>query len=165
MRTISASAVSGRTFEAGAGMGRRRRIRRFLVRGIATLAIGGFIGFLVPTVISDLSPKPDQQFPAPESAVARQFINAFAHDDQAVLTDMGVTSDIKLRASRHRADFVEIDTPIHLGSYVAGGGQAVHAYAARAVMNDGTVTMLGWRVATQGGGVGYVLPPQTIESP
>lgn len=144
---------------------RRRKIRRFLVRGIATLAIGGFIGFLVPTVIADLSPQPEQQFPAPESPVARQFINAFASDDQAVLTAMGVNADIKLRASRHRADFLEIQTPIHLGSYVAGGGQAVHAYAAKAVMNDGTETMLGWRVATQGGGVGYVTPPQTIEQP
>ena len=79
MRTISASVESTGHFEAGAGMRRRRRITRFLVRSTATLAIGGFLGFLVPTIVSDLTPKPAVvETAVPESPVARTFINAFA---------------------------------------------------------------------------------------
>jgi hypothetical protein len=146
-------------------MRRRKRITRFIFRGLATAAIGGFLGFLVPQVIADLSPKPEQQFPAPESPVARQFIDAFTSDDQDALTEMQVSADMKARAARLRSDFQRVDTPVHLGSYVGYGGETVHAYAADAVNADGTPTMLGWRLATSGGGMVLVPPPQTIEAP
>jgi hypothetical protein len=146
-------------------MRRRRRITRFLTRGLATVAIGGFLGFLVPTVITDLSPKEEVLAQVPESPVARRFINAFTADDQAVLTEMNLSADIKLRASRFRADFARIDLPVHLGSYVGGGGQTLHGYAAHAVMADGTDTTLSWRVVTAGGQVALIAPPAGIEPP
>lgn len=146
-------------------MRRRRRVTRFLVRGLATAAIGGFVGFLVPTVISDLSPKPAiEGTAAPESPVARQFINAFTADDQGALTAMNIPAEVKLRASRFRADFARVDVPVHLGSYVSGGF-TLHAYAAHAVNTDGSDTTLGWRIATAGGQIIFIPPPGQIEEP
>ena len=146
-------------------MRRRQRITRFLIRGTATVAIGGFLGFLVPTVVADLSPKPEVVGnAAPESPVARRFINAFTADDQTSLTAMNIPADVKLRASRFRADFARIDEPIHLASYDSGGF-TLHGYAAPALLKDGTDTTLGWRVATAGGQVIYILPPGQIEEP
>ena len=102
-----------------------------------TVTIGLLIGFLVPTISSDLSPQPDIQASVPESPLARQFINAFAADDKGALDALKVRSDIELRASRFRADYARVDTPIHLGSFV-GGGYTVHAYGIHVVRRDGT---------------------------
>ena len=144
---------------------RRRRIWiRRITRGIATIAIGGLLGFLVPTIASDLSPKPEAELLTSESPVARQFINAFTADDQTVLTSMGVAADAKLRASRFRAQFARVDVPVHLGSYVAGGF-SLHAYAAHVVLTDGTEGIRTWRVATAGGQAALITPPTTIEEP
>ena len=144
---------------------RRRRIWvRRISRGIATIAIGALLGFLVPTIVRDLSPQPEAQPRTTESAVARQFINAFTADDQGVLTSMGVAADAKLRASRFRAQFARVDVPVHLGSYVAGGF-SLHAYAAHVVLSDGTEEIRTWRVATAGGQAALITPPSTIEEP
>ncbi len=144
---------------------RRRRIWvRRISRAIATIAIGGLLGFLVPTVESDLSPRPEAEPRTSESPVARQFINAFTADDQNVLTSMGVAADAKLRASRFRAQFARVDVPVHLGSYVAGGF-SLHAYAAHVVLTDGTEGTRSWRIATAGGQAALITPPTTIEEP
>lgn len=144
---------------------RRRRIWvRRISRGIATIAIGGLLGFLVPTIANDLSPRPEAEPRTSESPVARQFINAFTADDQNVLTTMGVAADAKLRASRFRAQFARVDVPVHLGSYVAGGF-SLHAYSAHVVMNDGTEGIRSWRIATAGGQAALITPPTTIEEP
>jgi hypothetical protein len=165
MRTISASDETTGHFEAGAGMRRRRRVTRFLIRGFATAAIGGFIGFLVPTVIADLTPKPEVvETAVAESPLARTFINAFTADDQSALTSLGVSADVKLRATRFRADFARVDPPVHLGSFLAGGF-TLHAYAAHAVQGDGVEVTLGWRVATGGGEIILITPPGQIEEP
>jgi len=67
-------------------MTRRRLWVRRLVRGVGTLAVGALLGFLVPTVAADLTPKPEvAQARVPESPVARKFIDAFVADDQATL--------------------------------------------------------------------------------
>ena len=146
-------------------MRRRRRIIRWVTRSVATGAIGLFLGFLIPTVIADLSPKPAIEGTAvPESPVARRFIDAFTADDQLVLTELNIAADVKLRASRFRAEFARVDEPVHLGSFVAGG-LTLHAYTAHAVNLDGTETLLGWRVATAGGEVGLISPPGLIEEP
>lgn len=145
-------------------MRRRKRVTRFVVRGFATVAIGGFLGFLIPTVYTDLAPKEEVLARVPESPVARQFINAFTADDQGVLTQMNISADVKLRASRFRADFARVDPPVHLGSYVSGGF-TLHAYAAHAVAPDGTESTLGWRVATAGGEIFLIPPPGQIEEP
>jgi len=116
-------------------------------------------------VIADLGPKPTIDDTAvPESPVARTFIDAFVADDQAVLTALGVGSDVKLRATRFRADFARVDPAVHLGSFLAGGF-TLHAYAAHSVQQDGTETTLGWRVATGGGQIVLITPPGQIEAP
>ena len=137
---------------------------RWLSRAVATVAVGGLLGFLVPTVITDLTPRPEVEAVAAESPVGRQFINAFTADDQAALRSMGIAADVKLRASRFRADFARVDVPVHLGSYVAGGF-TLHAYAAHVVRPDDTEDLLSWRVATAGGQVFLIYPPSTIEAP
>ena len=165
MRTISASVIIGRALEAGAGMRRRRRITRFIIRSFATAAIGGFVGFLVPSVVADLTPKPEVvETAVAESPLARTFINAFTADDQTALTELGVAADVKLRATRFRADFARVDPPVHLGSFLAGGF-TLHAYAAHAVQSDGVEVTLGWRVATGGGEIILITPPGQIEEP
>ncbi len=145
-------------------MRRRRKVVRWISRAVATVAVGGLLGLLVPTVIADLSPKPVVESIAAESPVGRQFINAFTADDQAALTNMGIAADVKLRASRFRADFAQVDVPTHLGSYVAGGF-SLHAYASHVVRRDGTGDLLSWRVATAGGQVFIIYPPTPIEQP
>ncbi len=145
-------------------MNRRRRVTRLISRMVATLAIGALAGYLVPMVQRDLAPKQEVQAVVPESPVARQFINAFTSDDQAVLTSMGIAADIKLRASRFKAEFTRVDVPVHLGSYV-GGGFSLHSYASHVIRNDGTEDVLSWRVATGGGQAALIPPPTTIEDP
>jgi hypothetical protein len=145
-------------------MRRRRQVIRWISRAIATMAVGALLGFLVPMVARDLTPKPEVQAVVPESPVSRQFIDAFTADDQGVLTNMGISADVKLRASRFRAEFSRVDRPVHLGSFV-GGGFSLHAYAAHVVRQDGTEDLLSWRVATAGGQAILIFPPTTIEEP
>ena len=145
-------------------MRRRRKWTRRISRGIATIAIGGLLGFLVPTIVRDVSPQPVAETRVAESPVSRQFINAFTADDQGALTAMGVSADTKLRASRFRAQFKRVDVPVHLGSYVAGGF-SLHTYSAHVVMSDGTEEIRSWRVATAGGQALLIPPPTSIEEP
>ena len=143
---------------------RRRRVwLRRVGRAVGTVAVGALLGFLIPTIVTDMSAKPEVQASVAESPLARQFINAFIADDQTALDGMHVRTDIKLRASRFRAEFARVDAPIHLGSYV-GGGYTVHAYGIHVVRPDGTEDTLSWRVVTQGGQVGVLLPPSPIEA-
>ncbi len=143
------------------------RRRRIWVRRIGwmvgTVAIGALLGFLVPTMVSDLTPKPEVQGSVPEAPLAREFINAFVADDGAVLDSLHIQLDIKNRAARFRSDFARVDPPVHLGSYV-GGGYTVHAYGIHVVRSDGTEDTLSWRVVTSGGQVALILPPNPIES-
>jgi hypothetical protein len=144
-------------------MSRRRIWLRRTGRALGTVAIGVLIGFLVPTIAHDLSPQPEVQSAVAENPLARQFINAFIADDQAALDGMSIRSDIKLRASRFRAEYTRVDPPVHLGSYV-GGGYTVHAYGVHVVRADGSEDTLSWRVVTSGGQVGLLLPPNPIEA-
>ena len=145
-------------------MQKRRTWIRRIGRGFGTVSIGAMLGFLVPTVISDFSPPPQVQVSAVESPVARQFIEAYVRDDQSTLMAMGVAADVRLRAARLRADFNRIDELIHLGSTV-GGGFTLHAYSAHVINRDGTAGLLSWRVATAGGQVLLIRPPNSIEQP
>lgn len=143
--------------------GSRVWIRR-LTRVVATVAIGAMLGFLVPTFIDDYTPEPGIQARVAESPVARQFINAYLHDDRATLDALNVAADDKLQAARFRAEFARVDDPIHLGSYI-GGGFSLHAYAAHVVRADGTEDLLSWRVVTAGGQVLIVDPPTQGQKP
>lgn len=118
-------------------MRRRRKWFPRITRRVATLGIGALLGFLVPTVVRELSPQPVAETRVAESPVGRQFINAATADDQGALTSMGASADTKLRASWFRAQFARVDVPVHLGSYVAGGF-SLHADSAYVILPDGT---------------------------
>jgi hypothetical protein len=141
-------------------MRRARRWFRRIAAVLATVAIGAMLGYLVPTVIADYTPKPQVQAAvAAESPLARAFIRAYIADDQVALTELGISDDIKLKATSFRSNLASIDPPTHLGSFVAGGF-SLHSYAAHAKQQDGTDVFLSWRVLTGGGGVLIVDPPQ-----
>jgi hypothetical protein len=147
------------------GMRRRRIWFRRLTRGLATVAVGALIGFLVPTIAADLTPRtPVESARVSESPVAREFIDAFVSDDQAALDRIGVDADMKLRATRYRTEFRRVDAPVHHGSYVASGF-TVHGYASKVLDKDGKPGLLSWRVATVSGRIILIPPPTGIEQP
>ena len=120
---------------------RRRGVwRRRLTRAVATLGIGVLLGFLVPSIIADLSPKPEAQARTAESPVAA-------------------------KAARVKAEYIKVDPPVHLGSWVIGNGLSLHAYASHVVDNEGTDDQLAWRVATQAGRVELIDPPPSVQTP
>src|SRR5688572_19114139 len=112
---------------------RRRTWTRRITRAIATVAVGGLLGFLVPTVAADFTAQPDVEAQTSESPVARSFINAYVADDQATLDRFGASADIKQNAARFKAEYAKVDMPVHLGSWIIGGGITVHGYAAHVV--------------------------------
>ena len=144
---------------------RRRRVwLRRVGRAVGTVAIGALLGFLIPTIVTDMSAQaggPGQRRRVPARAPVHQRLHRRRPD--APSTACSVRTDIKLRASRFRAEFARVDAPIHLGSYV-GGGYTVHAYGIHVVRPDGTEDTLSWRVVTRGGQVGVLLPPSPIEA-
>ena len=146
-------------------MQRRGVWRRRLSRAVATVAVGGLLGFLVPTIIADFTTKPDAQARTAESPVARQFITAYVSDDQATLDLLGISAAIKARSARVKAEYIKVDPPVHLGSFVIGGGLTLHGYAADVVGNDGVQDQLAWRVVTGAGAVELIDPPPRVTTP
>ena len=145
---------------------RRRRIwLRRLTKAAATVVVGAMLGFLVPSVLADMNAKPEVQAQSAESPVARQFITAFVADDQATLDLLQIGADTKAKASRFKAEYVKVDTPVHLGSWIIGGGLTLHAYAAHVVDQSGVEDQLAWRVATGAGSVGLIDPPASTTTP
>lgn len=145
---------------------RRRRIwLRRLTKAAATVVVGAMLGFLVPSVLADMNAKPEVQAQSAESPVARQFITAFVADDQATLDLLQVGADTKAKASRFKAEYVKVDPPVHLGSWIIGGGLTLHAYAAHVVDQSGVEDQLAWRVATGAGSVGLIDPPASTTTP
>jgi hypothetical protein len=145
---------------------RRGRVwRRRLTRAGATLAIGLLIGFLVPTIIADFTAKPEAQARTAESPVARQFITAYVTDDQATLDLLGINAATKAKSARVKAEYIKVDPPVHLGSFVIGGGLTLHGYAADVIDNQGVQDQLAWRVITGAGAVELVDPPPRVTTP
>ena len=145
---------------------RRGRIwRRRFTRAAATLGIGLLVGFLVPKVISDFTAAPETMSRSSESPVARQFITAYVSDDQATLNLLGIEAAVKSKAARIKAEYLKVDPPIHLGSWVIGNGATLHAYAADVVDNEGTNDQLAWRVITGAGAVQLIDPPPRVQTP
>ena len=146
----------------------RRRLRR-VGAIVGTVALGGLLGFLVPTVVAEFSPAPEQQQQTVRSApatmvelpIARDFINAFVTNDQAQLHALGAGELDAVKANDLAGQVVEVSKPVLLGS-VGGPGISIQAYAALATMNDGTKQMLSWRVVTNSGRAGLILPPQAL---
>lgn len=145
---------------------RRRRIwLRRVTKAAATVVVGAMLGFLVPSVLADMNAKPEVQAQSAESPVARQFITAFVADDQATLDLLQIGADTKAKASRFKAEYVKVDPPVHLGSWIIGGGLTLHAYAAHVVDQSGVEDQLAWRVATGAGSVGLIDPPASTTTP
>jgi hypothetical protein len=146
-------------------MQRRGVWRRRVSRAVATLAVGGLLGFLVPTIIADFTTKPDAQARTAESPVARQFITAYLADDQATLDLLGINAATKAKSARVKAEYVKVDPPVHLGSFVIGSGLTLHGYAADVVDNAGVQDQLAWRVVTGAGAVELIDPPPRVTTP
>ena len=145
---------------------RRGRVwRRRLTRAAATLGIGVLVGFLVPSIIADLSSKPEEQTRTAESPVARQFITAYVADDQATLDLLGIPAAVKAKSARVKAEYLKVDPPVHLGSWNIGQGVTLHAYASHVVDTEGGDDQLAWRVATQAGRVELIDPPPSVQTP
>ena len=119
----------------------RRRLRR-VGAIVGTIAIGGLLGFLVP--------------------IARDFINAFVSNDQARLKALGAGELDTVKANDLAGQVVEVGKPVLLGT-VGGPGISIQAYAAPATMTDGTKTILSWRVVTNSGRAGLILPPGALD--
>ena len=126
--------------------------------------IGGFIGFLVPSIVADLLAEARSPARTAESPVARQFITAYVADDQATLDLLGVAAAVKAKSARVKAEYLKVDAPIHLGSWVIGNGLA-HAYASHVVDNQGADGQLARRVATRAGRVESINPPPSVTTP
>jgi hypothetical protein len=145
---------------------RRRRVWfRRLTRATATVAIGALLGFLIPMVIQDFSAKPEAQARTAESPVARQFITAYLADDQATLDLLDIPQAVKAKSARVKAEYIQVDPPVHLGSWVIGAGATLHAYSSHVVDNEGAEDQLAWRVATGAGMVQLIDPPASTQTP
>lgn len=148
-------------------MRRRRWMRRFgAVFG--TVALGGLLGFLVPTILAEYTPQPvtsNDAFPIPTAAtelpIARQFINAFVVNDQEKLRKLGADETDTVKANDLANQVAKVSTPVLLGS-VGGPGASIQAYASDVTMNDGTQKILSWRVLTQSGRATLILPPPPL---
>jgi len=146
-------------------MQRRRVWMRRITRATATIAVGALVGFLVPTVAADFTAKPEVQAQTNESPVARSFIDAYVSDDQVTLDKMGASADTKQKAARFKAEYTKVDPPVHLGSWIIGGGITLHGYAAHVVDEQGQDGQLAWRVYTVAGQAAIIDPPPSTQTP
>lgn len=137
---------------------RRRRWIKKLGAIVGTVALGGLLGFLVPTVVAEFTPKPQvDAFRTTESPIAREFIIAFLTNDQETLKQLKVSEQTAFSASNLVATTKRVGPPVLLG-VKAFPGVSFHAYASAATLTDGTDTILSWRVATIAG-LPYLIPP------
>ena len=138
---------------------------RRITRATATIAVGALVGFLVPTIAADFTAKPEVQAQTNESPVARSFIDAYVSDDQVTLDKMGASADTKQKAARFKAEYAKVDPPVHLGSWIIGGGITLHGYAAHVVDGQGQDAQLAWRVYTVAGQAAIIDPPPSTQTP
>ena len=149
---------------------RFRRWTRRIGAIFGTVAIGALLGFLIPTVVAEYQPQKATESgqvtvnsSAPELPIARQFINAFVRNDQQTLRALGADETAAVKANDLATQVSTIQNPVLLGTAGAAGA-SVQAYASDAVLNDGTHTILSWRVLTLSGRVVLILPPHALDS-
>jgi len=149
---------------------RRRRWTRRIGALVGTVALGAVLGFLIPTIAAEYLPRTPNAAPtgdlantAAELPIARDFINAFVANDQAKLHKLGADETDTVKANDLASQVSQIGKPVLLGS-VGGPGVSIQAYASQAVLRDGTVTILSWRVWTTSGRATLILPPDALES-
>ena len=142
---------------------RRRRWMRRIGAVFGTVALGGLLGFLVPTVAAEFSPAPDTGVPrTTESPIARQFITAFLANDQQTLKDLKVPEETAVRATTLSTTTKHLGPPILLGVR-AFPGASFHAYASTATLGDNSEVILSWRIVMINGLPYLILPPRPIE--
>jgi hypothetical protein len=130
------------------------------------VAVGALLGFLVPTVAADITQKPQlESGKTLESPVARTFIDAYVSDDQVTLDRFQASADTKQNAARFKAEYAKVDPPVHLGSWIVGGGITVHGYASHVVDRSGQDDQLAWRVLTVAGSAAIIDPPPSVQTP
>lgn len=146
----------------------RRRWTRRIGTVVGTVALGGLIGFLVPTILAEYSPTPETAntvLPVPTMAteipIAREFINAFVVNDQERLTALNADEKDKVKANDLANQVSNIQTPVLLGS-IGGAGASIQAYASEVTLADGSQKLLSWRVLTTSGKATLILPPQPL---
>jgi hypothetical protein len=152
-------------------MRRRRWIRR-IGAVLGTIALGGLLGFLIPTVIAEYAPAPaatptaanraaQEGFGSTELPIAREFINAFVANDQARLKALGADEVDTVKANDLAGQGLKIGKPVLLGS-VSGTGVSIQAFAAEVMLPNGSTTILSWRVLTNSGRATLILPPDPL---
>ena len=138
---------------------------------VGTVALGALIGFLVPTIAAEYAPQQAHQtLPASaaqsstnqELPIARAFIDAFVVNDQERLKELGAAEIDTVKANDLAQQVQQVGQPVLLGS-IGGPGISIQAYASVATMNDGSKTILSWRVLTSSGRAGLVLPPSALD--
>ena len=152
---------------------RRRRWTRRIGALVGTIALGGLLGFLVPTIIAEYSPTPSTAGPGANSAnsqdgfgstelpIAREFITAFISNDQARLKALGADEVDTVKANDLAGQGLRIGKPVLLGS-ISGTGVSIQAYAAEVTLPNGSTTILSWRVLTNSGRATLILPPDPL---
>ena len=148
---------------------RRRRWTRRIGGVVGTLMLGAVLGFLVPTIVAEYTPRANagaapatsMQNTSPELPIAREFINAFVVNDQAKLHQLGADETDTVKANDLASQVSQIGKPVLLGS-IGGPGISLQAYASDAILRDGTVTILSWRVLTTSGRATLILPPEAL---
>jgi hypothetical protein len=153
-------------------MRRRRWIRRIGAL-VGTVALGGLLGFLVPTVVAEYMPAPagpsggggaqsvQAGFGSTELPIAREFINAFVTNDQVRLKALGADEVDTVKANDLAGQGLKIGKPVLLGS-ISGTGVSIQAYAAEVTLPNGSTTILSWRVLTNSGRATLILPPDPL---
>jgi hypothetical protein len=129
---------------------------------IITVAIGAMVGFLLPTIVTSFQPPVDVRYPIEESAVAREFMEAYVANNQPALARMGVDPATAARATEFATSVRQVDGLTHLGSQIVDG-VALHGYAARVQMSDGTTNLLSWRVASLAGRILLLPEPRPLQ--
>jgi len=81
------------------------------------------------------------------------------------LDKMGASADTKQKAARFKAEYTKVDPPVHLGSWIIGGGITLHGYAAHVVDEQGQDGQLAWRVYTVAGQAAIIDPPPSTQTP
>lgn len=142
---------------------RRRRWMRRIGAVFGTVALGGLLGFLVPTVAGEFAPPAPTGAPrTTESPIARQFITAFLANDQQTLKDLKVPEETAVRATTLSTTTKKVGQPILLGVR-AFPGASFHAYASTATLGDGSEVILSWRIVMINGLPYLIVPPDPIE--
>jgi hypothetical protein len=140
-------------------MARIRPIRSVL----ATIALGGLLGFLVPSFAGGLQAPQVVAEGTGETPAARQFIVALLTNDQDALRRVSVQASDALEAARLGVADASVTSLTLIGRTDIGGAH-YHAYVAEFTTSEGEKILRGFRVATVGGYAILVDPPEALDS-